>query len=396
MSGRINLLAPEIRANPYPAYAELRRNAPVSQVDPGGLWAVSRQEDVMHVFKNPQIFSSQGFRQAYRPPWISNYPLADSALVMDPPQHTQRRTLINRAFGTQVVTRIEPRVREFAQRIVQALPNGQEVNFVEHFSVLMPMYVLGDLLGLSTEVQPRLLSWVEWLGQFTGVGPADTERQEAVRATVNEARGHFEQVLAERRRNPGDDLISDLLRARVEGESLSDTDLLGFMFLLLVGGMETTIHLLSHSALRLQLQPELMRQLREQPSLVPRFIDEVLRHETPAHGVMRLTSEETVLGGVRLPKGARLLMLMGSANRDEAQHPDPDRFDMNRPSSNLPFGHGIHFCVGSQLARLEARLSLEALLSRFTRLTAGAQPIQWNSSLIVRGPARLPLVPHES
>jgi cytochrome P450 len=167
------------------------------------------------------------------------------------------------------------------------------------------------------------------------------------------------------------------------------------MFLLLVGGIETTIHLLSHAALRLQLQPELMQQLREQPSLVPRFIDEVLRHETPAHGVMRLTSEETELGGVRLPKGTRLLMLMGSANRDEAQHPDPDRFDMNRPSSNLPFGYGIHFCIGSQLARLEARLSLEALLSRFTRLSAGSQPVQWNSSLVVRGPSRLLLVPHE-
>jgi len=395
MSERINLLAPEVRANPYPLYARLRQHAPVSQVDPGGIWAVARYEDVMYVLKHPQLFSSEGFRQAYRPAWISNYPLADSALVMDPPRHTRLRGLINRAFGTTVLTRIEPRVREIAAHITANLPEDREVDFVEAFSVPMPMGVLGELLGLAPEVHPLLIRWAQHLAQFTSIGPDDTARQEAMRATVNEARGHFERVLAERRRHPGDDLMSDLVQARMDGESLSDTELLGFMFLLLIGGLETTLHLMSHVALRLRLQPELMTLLREQPALVPRFIEETLRHEPPAQGVMRLTSEETELGGVRLPRGVRLLLLMGSATRDEAYCADPDRFDPHRASpQNLPFGHGIHFCLGSQLARLEARLSLEALLTRFTRLSAGTRPIQWNTSLIVRGPTRLPLVAH--
>ncbi|HYO58849.1 cytochrome P450 [Archangium sp.] len=394
-SSRVNLLAPEVRANPYPVYSELRRNAPVSQVDPGGLWAVSRHDEVLHVLKNPQLFTSEGFRQAYRPAWISNYPLADSVLVMDPPRHTRLRALINRAFGTSVITRIEPFVRQLSARIAADIPAGRSVDFVEAFATRMPMGVIGELLGLSPDVHPRLLHWAEHMARFTSIGPNDTERQDAMRAMVDEAREHFEQVLEERRRNPGDNLVSDLLRARVEGEALTDTELMGFMFLLLIGGLETTLHLLSHAAHRLHLQPELMTRVREQPALLPRFIEEMLRHEPPVHGMMRLAAEEVELGGVRVPRGARVLLLLASANRDEAQFPDPDRFDLERPGpQNLPFGHGIHFCLGSQLARLEARLALEALLSRFARLTPGDAPVQWNASLIVRGPAKLPLVAH--
>jgi cytochrome P450 len=395
MSGRVNLLDPEVRANPYPLYARLRREAPVSQVDPGGFWAVARYEDVLHVLKHPQLFTSEGFRQAYRPAWISNYPLADSALVMDPPRHTRLRAIINRAFGASVLTRIEPRVRQLAERIVSSLPAGREVDFVEAFAMPMPLGVLGELLGLPAEVHPQLKRWAEHLARFTSIGPQDTERQEAMRATVDEARGHFERVLEERRREPGDNLVSDLLRAHVDGEALSQTELLGFMFLLLIGGLETTVHLLSHSALRLRLQPELMTRLRANPALVPRFVDEAVRHEPPAQAVLRLASEDVELGGVKLPRGSRLMLLMGSANRDAAYVPDPDRFDLDRPGpQTLPFGHGIHFCLGAQLARLEARLALEALLARFTQLSPGPTPVQWNASLIVRGPALLPLVAH--
>jgi cytochrome P450 len=170
---------------------------------------------------------------------------------------------------------------------------------------------------------------------------------------------------------------------------------MGFMFLLLVAGMETTVHLMSHSAMRLRDDPELMARLRADRSLIPRFVEEMLRYEPPVHGAFRMTTQEVELGGVRLPKGARLLLLLGSANRDEAQYPDPDRFDLERPGpQNLPFGHGIHFCLGAQLARMEGRLATEALLSRFERLTPGDAPVRWNTSLVVRGPLTLPLVAH--
>jgi cytochrome P450 len=394
MSGRVNLLAPEIRANPYPTYAELRRHAPVCQVDPGGLWVVSRHDDVVQALKTPRVFSSEGFRQTYRPAWISNHPLADSALVMDPPRHTRLRALINRAFGPPVLTRIEPNVRRRAAHIVEALPVNTPTDFVTGFAMPLPVSVFGELLGLPPELHAQLTRWGHHLAQFTSIGPQDTERQEAMRATVEEIRAHFERVLAERRARLGEDLISDLIEARVEGERLSQTELLGFMFLLLVGGLDTTQHLMSQCALRLSLQPEWMRHLRERPELLPRFVEEVLRHEPSSHGVMRLTTEETELAGVRLPAGTRLLLLLGSANRDEHRFADPERFDPERaPTPVLSFGQGIHFCVGAQLARLQARLSVEALLARFSHLSSGG-PVEWNNSLIVRGPRHLPLAAH--
>ncbi|QRK04501.1 cytochrome P450 [Archangium violaceum] len=395
MSNRVNLLAPEVRANPYPVYAELRRNAPVSQVDPDGLWVVARQADVLTVFKNPQHFSSDGIRQAYRPAWLPDYPLADSMLVMDPPHHTRLRAIINRAFGTSVVARLEPRIREVAHQVVASLPVGRSVNFVDAFSIWVPIAVLGEMLSLPQSLHPRIKHWAEVYGEFTSIGENDTERQKTILETVAETRFHFNQVLEDRRRTPRDDLVSELLRTHVNGEELSYTDLMGFLFLLLIGALETAVHLLSSCALMLQEQPELMARLRAAPTLIPRFIDEMLRHSGPAHGLFRLNTDEVELGGVRIPRGARMLLLIASANRDEAAIPDPDRFDMDRPGpQNLPFGHGIHFCLGAQLARMEVRVALEALLARFARLTPGDGPIQWNASLVMRGLTQLPLVAH--
>ena len=395
MSSRVNLLAPKVRMNPYPLYAELRQNAPVSQVDPGGLWAVARYADVVTVMKNPQLFSSEGIRRTYRPDWIPDYPMADSMLVMDPPHHTRLRSLVSRAFGSSVMTRLEPRIRELAQQIAATLPPGQTVDFVEAFSIRLPIAVLGELVGIPPSLHSRLKHWAEVMTQFTSVGPEDTGLQERIRAAVAEAREHFEQVLEERRRAPREDLVSDLLRARVDGEALTATDLMGFMFLLLIGGLETTVHLLSTSALKFQEDPALMARLRAEPGLIPRFIDEMLRHSGPVHGVVRLVTDDVELGGVRVPQGARLLLLMASANRDETWFADPDRFDLDRPGpQNLPFGHGVHFCLGAQLARMEARLALEALLARCTRLTLGEEPARWNISLVMRGPTHLPLAAH--
>ncbi|HYO58848.1 cytochrome P450 [Archangium sp.] len=395
MSSRLNLLAPEVRTNPYPVYAELRRNAPVSQVDPDGLWAIARYDDVIAVMKNPRLFSSEGIRRTYRPAWIPDYPLADSMLVLDPPCHTRLRSLVNRAFGAPVLTRLEPRIRELSRQIVARIPAGHPVDFVDAFSIRVPIATLGDLVGIPPSLHARLKHWAEVLTQFTSVGTNDTRQQELIRHTVVEAHRHFEQVLEERRREPRDDLVSDLLRARVDGEELTATDLMGFMFLLLIGGLETTVHLLSSCALKFQEDPELMARLRAEPALIPRFVEEMLRHSGPVHGLMRLTTDEVELSGVRIPQGARLLLLVASANRDEAWFPDPDRFDLERPGpQNLPFGYGVHFCLGSQLARMETRLALEALLARFARLTPGDSPSRWNISLVMRGPTLLPLVAH--
>ncbi|MBN1209055.1 MAG: cytochrome P450 [Myxococcaceae bacterium] len=396
MSARYNLLSPEVKANPYPAYAEMRRSAPVCQVDPGGMWAVSRYDDVMHVLKNPQLFSSQGFRVATNPPWLGGNPFSESMLTMDPPQHGRLRMLVSRAFGVSAMARMERRVRAFAEQAVAELPLGQPFDIMPPYALRIPAYVIGDLMGMEPALHSRLKRWADLItGGVTTVKPDEHERKQLARDAVADLRRYFGELLEQRRREPGDDLVSELLRARMEGEALTQDELIAFMSLLLVGGIETAVNMLGSSLVVLLEHPELWERLRADRSRIPVFLEEVLRYEPPAQAAPRITTEEVELGGVRLPKGAPLLVLMGSACRDEAHFPDGDRFDPERPGpQNLPFGHGVHFCLGAQLARMEGRLALEALLSRCGRLERGPEPITWHRTLVVRGPATLPIVLH--
>ncbi|AKJ00166.1 cytochrome P450 [Archangium gephyra] len=394
MTGRPNLMTPELKANPFPLYAELRRNAPVSQVDPGGMWAVTRYDDAMAVLKNPRTFSSAGFGLATNPPWLGGNPVSQSMGALDPPQHGRLRTLVNRAFTPTAVARMEPRVRDFVARVATALPLGRPVDMVPAFALPVPAYVLGELLGLDPSLHSQLKRWADQLTSVTAIRAEETERQEPVRQAVAEVRRYFSEVVELRRQRPGEDLVSDLLRARVDGEALTQDELLAFMFLLLLGGLETTVHLMGLCVLALMEHPEVMERLRADRSLVPNFVEEVLRTGAPGHGLLRLTTEEVELGGVRLPKGARVVVLLGSVCRDESQFKDGERFDLDRPGSQLPFGHGPHYCIGAALARLEAKLATEALLERCGGISPGEGPVVWHRSMVVRGPSSIPAVLH--
>ncbi|WP_224248414.1 cytochrome P450 [Hyalangium gracile] len=396
MSARYNLLSPELKVDPYPAYADMRRNAPVCQVDPGGMWAVSRYDDVMYVLKNPQLFSSRGFGVATNPPWLGGNPFSESMITLDPPQHGRLRALVNRAFGTAAMARLEPRVRTFAERTVAELPLGQPLDLMPPYALRIPAFVIGDLMGMDPALHSRLKRWADLItGGVTTVRPDDHEKKQLARDAVADLRRYFGELLEQRQREPGDDMVSDLLRARVDGVALTQDELIAFLSLLLVGGIETVVHLLGFSIVVLLEQPELFARLKADRSLIPAFIDEVLRYEPPAQTAPRMTTQEVELGGVRLPKGAPMLVLLASANRDEAHFPDGERFDMSRPGpQNLPFGHGAHFCLGVQLARMEGRLALEAFLNRVGRLERGPEPMTWHRTLVVRGPGTLPVVLH--
>ncbi len=396
MSSRYNLLSPELREDPYPVYAEMRRHAPVCQVDPGGMWAVSRYDDVMHVLKNPQLFSSRGFGAATNPPWLGGNPFSDSMIALDQPQHGRLRGLVSRAFGISGMARLEPRVRAFAEQAVAALPLGQPVDVVPPYTQRIPAYVIGEILGLEPALHSQLKRWADLISAgVTTVRPDEHERKQLARQAVAELRHYFGELLEQRRREPGDDMVSELLRARVDGVALTQEELIAFLALLLVAGIETVVHLLGSCLVVLTEQPELQTRLRADRSLIPIFIEEMLRYHPPTQVLPRMTTQEVELAGVRLPKGAPLLVLLGSASRDEKHFPDADRFDMARPGpQNLPFGHGAHFCLGAQLTRMEGRLALEAMLNRTRWLDRGPEPMTWYRTLIIRGPGTLPLVLH--
>jgi cytochrome P450 len=393
MSLRLNLFAPEFRDNPYPFFAEMRRQPTLTPVDPLGFWAVTRYADVLHVLKNPQLFSSTGGRALAEPAWLGcPNPFADSMVMLDPPRHTRLRALVNRAFSPTALARLEPRIRGFAQQAAAQLPLGRSIDFIGAFALKLPVAVIGELLGLDASLHARFKRWSDDIINTSNPAPDDHAWKAQIRGTYAEMEHYLRGVIEDRRRQPREDMISDLLAARMEGESLSDKELMGFLFLLLVAGLEATVHLLGHSARALCQQPELFARLRSDRSRIPTFIEEVLRCEPPAQVVMRLTTADTELSGTRLPAGTHLMLMLGSASRDEAQFLEGDRINLDREGSHtIPFGHGIHFCLGAPLARLEARIAVEALLERCGGLSRDASPVQWNESIVVRGPAVLPL-----
>ncbi|WP_437630195.1 cytochrome P450 [Sorangium sp. So ce854] len=367
----------------------MRRVSPVCQVEPGGMWAVTRYEDVLFVMKNPALFSSEGFKLAWQPPWVGYNPFANSLLAMDPPSHTRLRGLIHRAFGAATVARIEPRLRAVAAELTSSLV--EETDFVEAFGHPLPAFAIGEILGLDHALHAHFKRWAD---EFVAITPEvpSPEDAERVRKTIAELTGYLMEVIEARRRAPVDDTVSDLVRAEVDGQRLTDAEIVEFLVTLLIGGLETTTHLLSNSLLFLADHPDMMDRLHADRGLTALFVEEMLRYDGPVQTLPRISTADVVLSGVTIPRGALVIPIVASANRDEAKFKDPDRFDLHRGSQGgLQFGHGIHFCIGAALARMEARVALEAVIARFQRVERVPGEIRYNRTLTVRGPITLPL-----
>jgi hypothetical protein len=391
MNERVNLLHPEIRKNPYPLYAELRRSNPVCQVDPGGMWAVTRYEDVQHVLKTPELFSSAGFATLWRPPWLGHNPVAESMVTKDAPAHTKLRAIVSRAFTQRTIAAMEPRIATIAAEQADRLRELGEADFIADFAAPFPARIIGEILGLDPA---HHVSFARWGAALSAITPAPPSEQLAtwICENIREMEGYIRDVLIARRRVPTDDMVSSLIRAEVDGDALTDAEIVAFLFLVLPAGFETTTNLLANCMLGLLERRADLARLRTDLSRIPAFIEEILRHDPPVHGIPRFTTADVELRGVMIPKGSMVLALAGSANRDDAQFPDGERFDMDRGAqAGLAFGHGAHFCLGAGLARLEARLGFEALLARFKGFERLPGELTWNSAVTVRGPLSLPL-----
>ncbi|WP_224362647.1 cytochrome P450 [Hyalangium versicolor] len=391
MPPSLDLMSPETRANPYPLYAELRRSG-IRQVEPGGMWAVSRYDDVVTVMKDPRRFSSAGLGQGFLPPWLPRNPVAQSLVMQDPPLHTRLRGRVSRTFGPAALAVLEPKIRAIADQLTrQLLRHDGSVDFMSEFALHLPVNVLGLLLGLHPEQSPQLKQWADDLINLPA-GRHPPEEQHRVRESLASLEQCFEELLSTRRASPGDDLVSELLRPDAEGAMLSHDELMSFLFALLPAGVETTVYLLANTLVVLSEHPEDRARVLKNPALLPQLLEEVLRYEPPAHSSLRLVTEDTELSGVRLPQGSLVVVLLASALRDERHFPDADRFRLDRErSSHLAFGHGIHYCLGALLARLEARLGLEALFSQLRDFSRASAELHWAPSLIARGPLALPL-----
>lgn len=388
MRTSLDILAPTVRADPYPHYAALRRDSPVCLAEPAGMWLVSRHDDIMTLLRDPARFSSQGFRAVWEPPWLAYNPLARSILAMDAPGHTRLRALASRSLGPRAVARLEPAIRARAELLAAQLHG--DVELVTAYAAPLPAYVIATLLGLDESLWVHFKRWADDLLSVTPE-PLDAAHAARVRATIAELSAYLAAVIVDRRRAPIDDTVSELVRADIDGHRLGDGEILEFMVAILLGGLETTTHLIASSALLLADRPDLLARLRGEPAAIPAFVEEMLRFDGPSQSLPRFTTCAVTLAGVTIPAGSLVLALVGSAGRDERRFVDPDRFDLTRGSAALNFGHGVHFCLGAALARMEAQIALDVLVRRMARIDRLPGPVTYNRTMTVRGPVAAPL-----
>ncbi|HRI08804.1 MAG TPA: cytochrome P450 [Nannocystaceae bacterium] len=395
MSEPLNIMSPEFFTDPYPHFDRLRRETPVVQVDPMGIWAVTRYDDVNHVLRTPEVFSSAAFQVVFRmlSPAMTegDTTLVDSMIGRDPPEHTRLRRLVSRAFTPEAIKVLEPRIRDLARRLLDSLRGRQEFDLVHDFSMPLPVIVIAEMLGVDPDRKEDFKRWsddtVSLSSQPLHQDPDEIERRVKSR---QEFHGYFREMIEARRLTPRNDLITALIKANEESDALTADEILGMTVLLLVAGNETTTNLIANAVRQLLQHPDIEARLRANPKLIPNFIEEVLRYDSPVLGLFRLAKEETVLGGQTIPEGAFVLPFFASANRDEKRFTNADRFDIDRDSrGHLAFGYGIHFCLGAPLARVEARIGIEELLTTLPSLQAVSGDVEWIDSFILHAPKRL-------
>ncbi|WP_224249222.1 cytochrome P450 [Hyalangium gracile] len=389
--------------DPHPFLARLRREAPVVLAPAFHLWLISKYQDVLSILKDPRRFSSQDILRSpvELPPdvkgvveeagFTQDYPL----LGDDPPAHTRIRGFVSKAFSAARMAAMAPRIQQITDEYLDALERqaAGSADIVAGLTYPMPMRMATELLGIPKEDMDRIKKWCEEPVLLFNSGQTHAQQLERARRIAAYWR-YLRDLVEERRRNPRpDDLLTTLIEARIEGEKPLDTrEMVNLSSVLVFAAQETTTNLIGNALVHLLRHPEAWRLLCAEPARAPQVVEEVLRYDAPASAMMRSTTEDVVLSGTAVPRGARLLLLFNSANRDEDIFEHADRFDITRESSarHLGFGYGTHFCVGAPLARLQARIALETLARRLPdlRQVPGEPPV-YAPNLLNRGPQRL-------
>jgi cytochrome P450 family 142 subfamily A polypeptide 1 len=350
--------------DPHPGFRWMREHAPVywDETADGGLWGVSLYDDIMEVARQPELFCSSRSSRPERNSWTP------SMINLDDPLHKRRRNLVNRGFTPRRVAAHEPMLRRLTNELIDAVSERGECDFVQDIARWIPMVVIGDMLGVAPEDRETLLRWSDEL--LGGGALAEIEDESELRArqgaVAMEYWAYARKVVADRRERPRDDLISILVHAEIEGDRLSEDELLQESLLILIGGDETTRHVMTGGLLELIRHPSERAKLVADPAKIPTAVEEMLRWVSPIQNMNRTVTRDTVLRGQKLREGDRVLLLYPSGNRDAAVFRDPDRFDVLRePNRHVAFGgFGTHHCLGATLARLELRVLFEELLRR--------------------------------
>jgi cytochrome P450 len=391
-----NPLAPEFIRNPYPYYERLRTTDPVHLTE-HGMYVASRHADITIVLRDRRFGKDYPDRmqRRYGPDIMKEPVFRNFALTMlqqDPPDHTRLRGLVVKAFTARRVEDMRPRIQEIVDRnLDHIIPQGR-MDLIEDFAFRLPVTVICDMLGIPTEHRDMFYHGARDSGRILEPVPMTAEEIKQGNARQAMARMYFDQLFELRRKNPGDDLTTQLLHAEEDGSKLSNDELYANIILLFGAGHETTVNLIGNGLLALFRNPDQLALLKAKPELITNAIEEFLRYDSSVQMTGRTTLEDVELGGRHIPKGESVLCLLGSANHDPAVYPDqPERLDIVRPNVKpLSFGGGIHHCLGAQLARIEAEVAISTLLRRIPNLRLDdAENAEWRASFVLRGLKRL-------
>lgn len=389
----------QVRRNPFPLYQRLQDDDPVHWSDALRCWVVTRYDDVRAVAMSGDVSPNrltpfyERLRDERREILSEVIRYLNLWLVFrDPPEHTRLRRLLNGVFTLEAIAAMQPRIAAVVEDVLAGIDATRPVDLVREFAMLVPGYVILDLLGIPRERFAEVKAWSDDMRTFIGTSRDEPDKYRRARRGADAMSAFFRELIAMRRADPGEDFVSRMIAARDDADALSEDELVATCMLVLFGGHETTTNLIANAVNALLDHPEQLARLRGEPGIVETAIEEFLRYDGPSNSIARVVRTEHELGGRQLREGDRIFAMINAANRDPRRFERPHALDLGRtPNRHLTFGQGIHFCLGAPLARLEGRVALGILAERFPRMRrAGGEP-EWVDALIMRGLSSLPV-----
>jgi pimeloyl-[acyl-carrier protein] synthase len=387
-----HLLDPEVLANPYPLYKQLRDHDPVYWDPYLHAWVVTRYEDVITVLHrySADRTPTPAYFEALGAPEVS--PIAKvmvkQMLFMDAPAHTRLRKLAGVSFTPARVRILRDHIQNIANQLIDAIcaRGDGKMDVLADFAEPLPAIVTAEMLGVPVEDHVKLKNWSVTFAEMLGNFQHNPDRLTGVLHAVEGLTAYFQNAIREQKTNPRDGLVHAFMTAEVDGDRLTEEEIVANCIVTMVGGLETTTNLIANGILTLLRNPEQLAKLRGDLTIIPAAVEELLRYESPSQHTARLAPEDTVLGGKSIKKRQAVIAVMAAGNRDPERFPDPDRLDFTRPDNrHLAFGWAAHFCFGAPLARLEGQIAFDTLLRRFPVLELGNEPLVWRENLGLRG-----------
>jgi cytochrome P450 len=392
----VRLLDPEVLADPYPLYRQLREEDPVHWDPYLSAWVVTRYRDVVWVLHRfsadrtptPDQLTAMGLEELNPAARL----MVRQMLFLDPPAHGRVRGLAARAFTPRRVEQLRDHIGEITERLLDDVEPRRQMDIIADLADPLPAIVAAELMGVPTEDHVQLKAWTTDFAEILGNFQHNPDHVPKVLAAVEGLTAYFRDAVRDRRPGPDSGLIGAMLDAEVDGDRLSEDEVIANCIITLVGGQETTTNLIGNGILALLRHPEELDRLREQPDLIPSGVEELLRYESPSQHTARIAPEDVELDGRRIRAGQAAIAVMGAANRDPERFPDPDRLDVGRADNrHVAFGWAAHFCFGAPLARIEGQVAFEALLRRMPNMSLEGEHVDWRTNLGLRGLTALPV-----